>query len=315
VSKRELMETSFHSTGAKRQLGVIIARFQTDELTTAHRYLLEQVATRVNRVLILLGVSPTVGKKNPLEYSLRENMVREWWACQFPSRDIHVLPLLDQPHDEPWAAQADALINAVNVNGTAIIYCGPDGAGPVYREAGGRWPIEVLDSMGGHASRLREAMLPRYSKDFRAGIIYGLERRFVNPYPVVDAIIRDGDRVLLGHKKSVDRDPSGREWRLIGGFVDMNDASLEVAVRREVLEETGLEVSEPMYVGSAKVDDWRFRSGPEGILSSVFSCERVFGEPRPSDDIDDLRWFHRDEVDNVIIHNHAHLFELSRGVQ
>jgi bifunctional NMN adenylyltransferase/nudix hydrolase len=291
---------------SKRELGVVIARFQADELTQAHQYLLEQVATRVNRVLVLLGCAPVIGlRKNPLEYTLREQMVRAWWSERF-THDLTILPLLDMPTDVPWATNVDALIGTVNLNGTATIFCGPDGAGPAYREAGGRWPIEVLDSMGGHASKMRESMLPRYTKDFRAGIIYGIERRFVNPFPVVDAIIEDGEMILLGRKS---HDPIGK-YRLIGGFVDVGDASLEVAVRREVHEETRLEVSDIRYLGSARVNDWRFRSGPEGILTSVFTCRRIFGEIKASDDIDELKWFRKDEADRVIIANHQHLLAM-----
>jgi bifunctional NMN adenylyltransferase/nudix hydrolase len=297
----------------KRELGVIIARFQTDELTPAHQYLLEQVATRVNRVLVLIGCAPVIGlKKNPLEYRLREQMVYDWWHQKFgATKEIAIQALPDMPTDAVWSANVDRLIDIINLGGAATIFCGPDGAGPAYKEAGGRHPIEVLDSMGGHASKVRENLNATYTRDFRAGVIYAVERRFLNPYPVVDVIIRDGDNVLLGQKSLVD----AGKWRLIGGFVDISDASLEAAVRREVLEETKLEVSEPMYVGSARVDDWRFRSGPEGILTSVFYCQRLFGSPTPNDDIDELRWFHKDEVDAVIIPNHAHLYELTKKVQ
>jgi ADP-ribose pyrophosphatase YjhB (NUDIX family) len=299
---------------SKRELGVIIARFQTDELTPAHQYLLEQVATRVSRVLLLLGCAPVIGlKKNPLEYRLREQMVYNWWLQKFPEKELSIQALPDMPSDIEWATTVDRLIGILNLNGPATIFCGPDGAGPAYKLAGGVWPIEILDSMGGHASRRRESITPHYTSDFRAGVIYAVERRHVNPFPVVDVIIRDGDNVLLGHKRT-DRSEDGHEWRLIGGFVD-DDPTLEAAVRREVLEETGLEVSEPMYVGSGRVDDWRFRSGPEGILTAVFYCQRLFGEPRAKDDIDALRWFHKDAVPSVIIPNHAHLYALAGRVQ
>jgi bifunctional NMN adenylyltransferase/nudix hydrolase len=298
-----------------KTLGVIIARFQAPNLTDAHKYLLTQVATRVDRVLVLLGVAPVIGlKKNPLEYAIRARMVQDWWNVEYPSRELNVVPLLDCPTDFEWMYRVDQMIGAINLNGPATIYCGPDGAGPHYKLAGGKWPIEVLDSVGGHATKVRENLAPRYTEDFRAGIIYAIERGFNNPKPTIDVIIRDGDSVLLGHKH-IDRREDGREWRLIGGFVDVADESLEVAVRREVLEETGLEVSEPMYVGSAQVADWRYRSGPEGILTSVFSCERVFGKERPADDIDALRWFPRAEASKVIHPIHEHLLSLGLRVQ
>jgi bifunctional NMN adenylyltransferase/nudix hydrolase len=301
----------------KRELGVVIARFQAPSLTDAHRYLLGQVATRVSRLLVLLGVSPVPClKKNPLEYVLREQMLRAFWHENYPNGpELTILPIVDCPTDAEWVARVDSLISAVNINGLATIYCGPDGAGPTYRDANGLWPVEILDSMGGHASKVRENLTPRYTEDFRAGVIYGIERDYVRPRMCVDVIIRGADKVLLAHKHQ-DRRDDGREWRLIGGFVDVQDPNLETAVRREVLEETGLEISEPMYVGSAQVDDWRYQNGPEGIITAVFSCEKVFGEARASDDIDAVKWVSKDEAERIIHPIHEHLLALGlRRVQ
>lgn len=299
----------------KRDLGVVIARFQTPALTDAHQYLLRQVATRAERVLVLLGVAPVpLLKRNPLEPALRIRMVQDWWTGEFPNKELLVFPLYDCFGDDEWAARVDQAISSVNINGGAVVFCGPDGAGPMYQAAGGKYPVEILDSAGGHASKVRYELTPRFTEDFRAGVIYATERRFVNPFPVIDAVIRDGDNILLAHKK-IDRREDGREWRLVGGFVDIADGSLEAAVRREVREETGLEISEPMYVGSAQVNDWRFRNGPEGILTSVFSVERLWGSPKANDDIDDLRWFPKEAVPKVIHPTHEHLIALGLRVQ
>lgn len=299
----------------KRELGVIIARFQAPNLTDAHQYLIRQVATRVERILILLGVAPVpLLRKNPLEFAIRARMVQDWCNVEYPNREVLILPLYDCFGDDEWVARVDQAINSVNINGGATIFCGPDGAGPIYSAAGGRYPIEVLDSAGGHASKVRYELTPRYTEDFRAGVIYATERRFINPFPVIDVMIKDGDNVLLAHKK-IDRRDDGREWRLVGGFVDVTDPSLEAAVRREVREETGLEISEPMYIGSAQVNDWRFRSGPEVILTSVFYCQRIWGKEQANDDIDDLRWFPKEKVPEVIHPTHEHLIQLGLKVQ
>jgi bifunctional NMN adenylyltransferase/nudix hydrolase len=300
------------SGGGKRELGVVIARFQTYALTDAHQYLLSQVATRVGRVLILLGSAPVIGtRRNPLEVGIRMRMVQDWWAERYPSGpEMLVLPMLDSPSDAEWASRIDATISAININGPATIYCGPDGAGGAYSAAGGRWPVEVLDSMGGHASKMRYNVLPRYTEDFRAGIIYATERRFLGPLSVVDVVVKRGDEVLLAHK-NID----GDKMRLIGGFVDVGDDSLEMAAQREVREETGIEVSEPMYAGSAHVPDWRYRDGPEVILSSVFVAQYVFGAPRAADDIDGVEWVPVGEVYNRLHPIHRDLYNLTLRVQ
>lgn len=295
---------------SKRTLGVVIARFQAPSLTPAHRYMLEQVATRVGRVLVLLGVAPIpFTKRNPLEYSLRARMVMDWWEKQFPDRelDLQVAPLLDRPTDSEWVAAIDQTISAMNINGPAMIFCGPDGAGPFYAAAGGRWPVEVLDAAGGHASKVREEMGPQYTEGFRAGIVYAVERRLIGPCDVIDAIVFNTGRkeVLLG-KKAED----GTLWRFIGGFVDLVDGSLEHAVQREVREETGLEIGPAQYVGSCHVEDWRFRGGPERILTKLFAVERVFGSAKARDDIDELRWFEVGKVAEALHPIHRPLWTM-----
>lgn len=300
---------------SRRELGVIIARFQAPSLTEAHRYLLRQVSTRVNRVLVLLGVAPVPFlRKNPLEYSIRARMVMEWCERELPDQEVLIVPLFDCPSNKEWMERIDQAIAAVNVNGTAVVFSGPDGAGPEYEATGGKWPVEVLDSMGGHASKLRHELIPRQSEDFRAGVIYAVERSFVRPFAVVDVVIKDSsngsENILLGRKKI-----DGDKWRLIGGFVDPTDSSLERAVKREVLEETGLEVSEPMYVGSALIDDWRYQHGPESVISSLFYCQRLFGAAQARDDIDEVRWFEKTEVEKVLHSVHQPLWQLTKGVQ
>lgn len=294
----------------KRELGVVIARFQSFALTPAHQYLLSQVATRVARVLVLLGAAPVVGlKRNPLEVSLRMRMVEDFWAENYPNGpELWVVPLRDCPHDQDWVHNVDSIIDSINVNGPAIVFCGPDGAGPAYTAAGGKWPVEVLDSMGGHASKVRDQIIPRHSEDFRAGVIYAVERRFTNPSMVVDVLVFDGDRVLLAHKRH-----DGDKWRLIGGFVDVTDKSLEHAAAREVREETGIEVGDLVYRGSSPVADWRYREGPEGILSAVFTARHVFGSPVASDDIDKIGWFKASDALDNIHPTHRKLLEIAGG--
>jgi mutator protein MutT len=59
------------------------------------------------------------------------------------------------------------------------------------------------------------------------------------PIVGVGAVILDGDRVLLVKRA---HEPLKDEWSLPGGAVDVGE-TLEAAVAREVLEETGLEVA------------------------------------------------------------------------
>jgi 8-oxo-dGTP diphosphatase len=79
-------------------------------------------------------------------------------------------------------------------------------------------------------------------------------------------IVRDG-RVLMVHERS---HRSGREWwTLPGGGIEPGETS-EQAVRREVLEETGLVVEEATYLL-----DTPYPSG----MTSVFAVTVGEGEP------------------------------------
>jgi len=104
--------------------------------------------------------------------------------------------------------------------------------------------------------------------------------------PVVIVRVSDGPRLLLG------RQPSWAPGRfsILAGFVEPGE-TLEEAVRREVLEESSVEVGEVSYVAS---QPWPFPSS----LMIGFDAVATGGEPRPGDgELCDVRWFDRAEVE------------------
>jgi NAD+ diphosphatase len=104
--------------------------------------------------------------------------------------------------------------------------------------------------------------------------------------PVVIMLVTDGDRVLLGRQPSW---PAGR-YSALAGFVEPGE-SLEHAVAREVLEESGVEVSDPRYVSS---QPWPFPSS----LMLGFTARYAGGEPAARDnELEDARWFSRAELE------------------
>jgi 8-oxo-dGTP diphosphatase len=80
-------------------------------------------------------------------------------------------------------------------------------------------------------------------------------------------IVRDG-RVLMVHERS-NRPAGGEWWTLPGGGIEPGETP-EQAVRREVLEETGLIVEEVSYLL-----DTPYPSG----MTSVFAVTVADGEP------------------------------------
>jgi NAD+ diphosphatase len=106
---------------------------------------------------------------------------------------------------------------------------------------------------------------------------------------VIVAILDPEDRLLLGRQPSW---APGR-YSVFAGFVEMGE-SLEQAVRREMAEEVGLELTGITYLGS---QPWPFpRSLMVGFLAHAASAE-----PVPAvDEIEVARWFSADDLRGAI---------------
>jgi NAD+ diphosphatase len=104
--------------------------------------------------------------------------------------------------------------------------------------------------------------------------------------PVVIVRVSDGaDALLLGRQA---RWPEGR-FSLLAGYVEPGE-TLEEAVRREVLEESGVVLDSVSYVAS---QPWPFPSS----LMLGFSAQAARGEPVPGDDeLAEVGWFEREEL-------------------
>ena len=106
-----------------------------------------------------------------------------------------------------------------------------------------------------------------------------------DPVVIMLVVDEERDRVLLGRQPSW---PDGR-YSALAGFVEPGE-SLEDAVAREVLEESGVEVTGARYVSS---QPWPFPSS----LMLGFEALYVRGEAVAADgELDDARWFTRSEL-------------------
>jgi NAD+ diphosphatase len=103
--------------------------------------------------------------------------------------------------------------------------------------------------------------------------------------PAVIVLVTDGERALLGRQASW---PAGR-YSTIAGFVEPGE-SLEDAVAREVLEETGVAVREVDYHSS---QPWPF---PSSLMIGFMARAEPGSTIRTDDELEDARWFSRAEI-------------------
>jgi len=106
---------------------------------------------------------------------------------------------------------------------------------------------------------------------------------------VIVCITDDQDRLLLGTQGSWDQN----RWSILAGFVEAAE-SLEAAVIREMKEESGLDVTNPVYLGSqAWPYPYSLMLGFSAQVDSSNSPESI----RPDGiEIAKLRWFTRAEL-------------------
>jgi bifunctional NMN adenylyltransferase/nudix hydrolase len=281
-------------------IGIIVGRFQVHELHEAHIRLVESVLSKHKRVVILLGISPAlVTKNNPLDFVARKEMLLQ----RFPN--ISVLSIPDNPSDKEWSTELDHRIREACPVGSVLLYGGRDNFIKYYS---GHFETAELGGFGafsGTESRKEVSREVKSSVDFRAGVIFAAYNQYPRVYPTVDIAILKNDQILLGRK------PQQEKFRFIGGFTDVTDESYEFAAKREAMEETGLELDNVKYIGSAKIDDWRYRNEEDKIMTLFFTAEYISGRAEAKDDIAELRWFQRSELnEEIFVSEHQPLFHL-----
>lgn len=115
---------------------------------------------------------------------------------------------------------------------------------------------------------------------------------YANSSPAAAALVLDDEgRILLGRRAM---DPYAGKWDTPGGFIEEGEDPLD-ALRRELLEETGLEVEPGAFV-TAYTDRYGTREDDPATLNLLWEATIVDGDARPDDDVSELRWFALDEL-------------------
>jgi len=274
--------TFVSNTHKMKAAGVIIARFQTPFLHEGHQYLLNEIRSRHEHVIVVLGVAPIKGsRRNPFDFVTRERMLHAFCS------DLKVLPLHDIASDEAWSSNLDTLLRASFPFEDFVLYGSRDSFIPHYS---GHLPTAELPVNGHHnASDIRNEGGERVlaTEDFRHGINYAYQHVYPKVYPTVDVALLRDDRsaVLLGRKHQA------ANWRFPGGFCDPEDDSFEQSAARELREECGdLLTGKMEYITTAKIDDWRYRDEADKIISTFYCTNYEGGEAEGSDDLAAVKW-------------------------
>lgn len=96
-----------------------------------------------------------------------------------------------------------------------------------------------------------------------------------------------GGRLLLARRAV---HPGKGKWDCIGGFLEEGEHPID-GLRREVSEETGLDFVAGRFLGI-----WTGRYEGRSTLNLFWAGALAPGEPRPHDDVSELRWFARNEL-------------------
>jgi len=117
-------------------------------------------------------------------------------------------------------------------------------------------------------------VLPDY-----AGVLLSRVQRHGDPAPViVQAVVREGDRILLAIRGDL------RGWELPGGHLEPGESEA-MALAREVLEETGLEIEVGPLVGRYR------RTGFHPHEARIYACTPSGGAIGPSDETRGAAYF------------------------
>lgn len=134
--------------------------------------------------------------------------------------------------------------------------------------------------------------------------------RYPHPAVAADCVVLGYDgrhlRVLLIERR---HDPCGGMWAFPGGFMEI-DETADAAARRELKEETSLEVGEMWQIG---VFSDVHRDPRERVLSVAFLSLTCVAEVRGGDDAARARWWPMDSLPPLAF-DHADMLRQAVGL-
>lgn len=245
--------------------------------------------------------------KDPLPFEARRQNVVDFLLGK---KVVYVRKLTDAPTDASWSVSLDDTVTDVlrtnGVNPDALtLYGGRDSFIPSY--TGGFQTVQLTDHNLQSGTELRKLLQTKYFNAvesafglfsslrgfyfakamFNSGIVYAATMPYPTSFQCVDCLVLHGGNVLLGRK------PGQTIWQFPGGFVDVDDVSLEQTARRELMEETGICAQEHnfTYARSRRIQDYRYRGRRDAVMTALMLVDNFIGEAVASDDLAEVKWF------------------------
>ena len=213
------------------------------------------------------------------------------YTANFPFSDVFSIPTL----------AGDGKISCVSVSPDTILP--PDWQAIPMRQVFTLLPASLSDETGQTARVLRAFHIAQWRRESRFCGSCGSKNtdshdelarhcpacgrtEYPRIAPAIITVILNGEgKILLARNKKF---VTGT-YSLIAGFVEAGE-SLEAAVKRETLEEVGIEVRDVQYLVS---QPWPF---PNSLMMG-FLARHAGGEIQPDGvEIDDARWFGKDDI-------------------
>lgn len=273
---------------AQYSTAVFIGRFQPFHL--GHVSIINEGLRVADSVLVLIGSSDAPSSyRNPFLYNERASMIED----RFPTGSgVHVMPLPDcNYNDSQWIMSVQECVNqhladmGHEPNESVCLIGHSKDASSYYLKMFPQWEsVEVPNYKNLNSTDIRssyfsnighmwlndcETLVPANVKNFLQDFIHTYTYREIkeeydfivkykaawanSPYPptfvTVDAVVVQSGHVLLVKRGA---QPGLGQWALPGGFINQNERIAD-AVIRELREETGIKVPDPVLRGSVVV--------------------------------------------------------------
>ncbi|MEN9354711.1 MAG: hypothetical protein RL318_2036 [Fibrobacterota bacterium] len=326
-------------------IAVLIGRFQP--FHHGHGGLLRKALDTAPRIVVVLGSAfAAPSPRNPFSAAQREAMIRSWLSPEENARTAFV-PQRDVWNSKRWARDVHRSVSSIAQGRVALVGYHKDGTSayldtfPEWTmiDAGRQGPLdatplrrqilsntpwsEVEGSLQGAVPDSVLALLGQWAReDLRSRLAADQEaietyqaRWGKGPFLTVDAVVKACDHILLIRRGAR---PGIGLRALPGGFLDPHEA-LEDGARRELLEETGLDLGALQATGT-RMFAHPGRSARARIVTHAFLFEPVWTslpEVTAADDALDARWIPISELaamEDEFFGDHFHIIDQMLGI-